>query len=89
MQRVRADRLELKFREKQRMTPVTSNTMGVLEPGSLVYVNDAAHGRARGVIEKIAYAPEVNQVTFWVILETGFRVSIPYRGDTEFPLEYE
>lgn len=67
-----------RFREDQPNTPICDRNFGVLGPGSLVQVKQNGNW-IDGIIDKILYAINERQVTFFVRVGYGIVFSIPHR----------
>lgn len=67
-----------RFREDHPNTPISDKSFGVLGPGSLVEVKENDHW-LDGIVDKILYAVNERQATFFVRIAYGIVYSIPHR----------
>ncbi len=72
-----------RFKEDHPNTLISDKSFGVLEPGSLIQVENRGQW-VDGIVDKILYAIAEKQVTFFV-RTNSFRVSIPHREGEPFP----
>ncbi len=67
-----------RFKEDHPNTPIPDKSFGVLGPGSLVQIKQDGQW-IDGIIDKILYAVDEKQVTFFVRIAYGIVCSIPHR----------
>lgn len=67
-----------RFKEDHPNMPIQDKNFGVLGPGSLVQIKQDDHW-FDGIIDKILYAIDEKQVTFFVRIGYGVVCSIPHR----------